>query len=440
MILLIQSLISFVVIFLLLWKKNSHNVLFWGFSFQWLAVNIKVPYAYFLGIAFEDLALYPNFIVQANNYANISIIVMSSVVYLITNKIKYPTISSINWEPYRKFDKIYILYSVFFLLTAPFSYSPSFQQVFVYLILLKFSLLFITLNYNLASNKRLFSPIYLFIIFEVILSFTGYFAAFKTYFYVIFFTLIYHQSKSLRVKDYLKIVSLAALLLYIGILWSAVKMEYRSYISGGENVQANTVGNAEALKKMFELTKNMSKENIEYGLEALIDRISYLDYYSATIENVPLFEAHTNGSRLIDAMLYGLQPRILFPNKMVTDDSKATEKYTGITVNGKESATSISIGYMADGYIDFGNKFFWITPAAIALLFGISYRYLYNKAKSPIWALAITFPFFQLTSNFESDSLKIIPPIIYFTFIAILFLRFVVPIIDKKTNLTKGQN
>lgn len=414
-----------------LWKKNSHNSIFWGLCFQWLAINIKLAYSIVLGTPLVEIVEFPEYISEANAYSNIGLVTLIMGVHLSIKKIKYVPIKSISWVSIKSINNVYIIYSVLIYFLVPFTYKSGFQQILNYLVLIKFSLLFVALNQTL-SNKRKSYLAYFIIAFEILLSFTGYFAEFKNYFFVIIFTLIYHYSSNINLKIILKLSPLLALVLYLGIAWSSIKMDYRSYLSNEDEIKKEEISTLESLTKLKDLMTDFSEREMNEGLKKLIDRISYIDYYSATINNVPTFEAHTNGKLLLDALIFGLQPRILFPNKAVTDDSKVTEKYTGIYVSGKESGTSISLGYMASGYIDFGATFFWATPLIIGLLLGYSYKLLYKFTSNPIWSLAITFPYFQIANFYENDTLKVVPPILYFLFICILFLKYILPFFDRK--------
>jgi hypothetical protein len=186
------------------------------------------------------------------------------------------------------------------------------------------------------------------------------------------------------------------------------------------------IGREESLKYLTNRIKTLDVDQLLLGSKILVDRISYIDFYSATIAYVPESPRDEEiGNKLINAFQFALQPRFLFPNKAITDDSQDLNKYTGLKVSGKESATSIGLTYMADGYIDFGSNFFFITPLIVGLFIGFFYKLLYNLADSSEWSLAITFPFYFLCKSFESPITKVLPPILYFSFVAFIFLRFI---------------
>ena len=68
-------------------------------------------------------------------------------------------------------------------------------------------------------------------------------------------------------------------------------------------------------------------------------------------------------------------PRLLFVDKDVIDDTARTNLYTG-GLAGSSEGTSISLGYVAEAYIDFGTFGMFAALLAIGLLYGAIYRVL----------------------------------------------------------------
>jgi hypothetical protein len=88
-------------------------------------------------------------------------------------------------------------------------------------------------------------------------------------------------------------------------------------------------------------------------VETLVERISYVTFFSLVLERVPEREPHAGGELLVSAMQNAFVPRLLFPDKPVLpSDSYYTRRFAGIAV--AEGATSVSIGYMAEFYADWG--------------------------------------------------------------------------------------
>jgi hypothetical protein len=88
-------------------------------------------------------------------------------------------------------------------------------------------------------------------------------------------------------------------------------------------------------------------------VEALVERISYITFFSRVLEYVPDKEPHADGELLKIAFSNAFVPRVLVPEKPeLPSDSYYTRRFTGIQV--AETGTSISIGYMAEFYADWG--------------------------------------------------------------------------------------
>jgi hypothetical protein len=94
-------------------------------------------------------------------------------------------------------------------------------------------------------------------------------------------------------------------------------------------------------------------QNPEPYVEALVERVSYITFFSRVLEHVPAREPHADGELLRMALSNSLVPRFLVPDKAdLPSDSYYTRRFAGVQV--AEGQTSISIGYMAEFYADWG--------------------------------------------------------------------------------------
>ena len=98
-------------------------------------------------------------------------------------------------------------------------------------------------------------------------------------------------------------------------------------------------------------------------VESLVERLSYITFFSRVLDYVPRQEPHARGELLTMALLNSSVPRFLYPEKPVLpSDSYYTRRFAGIMV--PDEGTSISIGYMAEFYAD------WGTPGMMASVLG----------------------------------------------------------------------
>ena len=92
----------------------------------------------------------------------------------------------------------------------------------------------------------------------------------------------------------------------------------------------------------------------EFVVEGLVSRIWYVVFFSRVLDYVPTVEPFAHGELLEMAVTNAVTPRFLFPDKPpLPSDSYYTRRFAGVDIIDRED-TSISIGYMAEFYSDWG--------------------------------------------------------------------------------------
>jgi hypothetical protein len=284
-----------------------------------------------------------------------------------------------------------------------------FKWVFLTLLILHTSII--------PSNTKY---VLIFIAFEILLSFSGFWASFKDYILVAvgaFFTL----NRRISTKALIVTLFTGLLTFFIFVVWSASKGRYRAYLTGGERTQA--VVQTDQLKNISTLweiiTEDFSAENFSEsfsrGSQSLLYRISYVEYFALALKQVPTFLPHENGQLLIDAIEHVLKPRILFPDKKQIYDSDLTSKYTGISFAGRDEGVSFSLGYVPEAYIDFGPVYMFIPIFFFGLFFGWMYKTLLLKGYNIVWGICYSAPIFQFAWMFPVPGTKLLGwSIVYF--------------------------
>jgi len=419
------SVLTYILLYKILWLKNFHNVFFWALSFQWLAVNVKVIYSVIINEDFVYLHEFTDNIIRAWLYGNITIICVALGIRLSIKKkkfVEFDTLFGSNLN-LTKFADYYIYFSILTLTVLnPKLYPAALIQIVTQLIYIKYVLFFIGFC-NIVKKKQYNSRLFYYLLFEFILSFTGFFSNFKDIFVIIFISLSYVYSKKINVRIILLGSLLVLVFFSVGVIWQVVKGDYRQFLNKGEKTQEVSRGAVESLNYLYDHVAEINDTKFLLGIDALVSRIEYIDYFSACLDYVPLHKSHENGKILLEAFKFGFMPRILFPDKEILDDSKFTAKYTGVQVAGVEQGTSICLGYAANSYIDFGNYFFF-SPLILGFLIGLIYNQLIKNSKSLIMGLAITFPLYFSFFAFGYEFYKIIPPLLYYFFIAMLYLKY----------------
>lgn len=210
---------------------------------------------------------------------------------------------------------------------------------------------------------------------ELILGIGGYFSDFKT---VLFVSMLAIAAVGVRftLARIMVLSGLAALTLMLAVVWTGVKVEYRKFVSEGEQAQVVTVDYMTRMSKLVELVSDLDDRGFARAIDGGLKRMSYVDFFGNVLLQVPRRVPHTEGALWFDAAVRPLMPRAFFPTKSVIDDSARTRQFTGIRVTSAERGASISIGYLGESYIDFG-KYMMMVPVFIyGLLLGGLYRWL----------------------------------------------------------------
>ena len=118
-------------------------------------------------------------------------------------------------------------------------------------------------------------------------------------------------------------------------------------------------------------------------------------------------------------------PRLFFPNKPVLQsDTEITQYYTGIIIPGTSSATSISMGYVADSYIDFGVPYMYVPIFLLGILWGLLYRYFIKSAGSAhLIGYALTVIVLFNAMFFETGIVKLLGSVLTSYLVAFVLLK-----------------
>jgi hypothetical protein len=397
------------------WRVNESKHLLVNLLLYWLVVSILIPYSELANKPLNDLTRYGKSELHSASWLGLFALTFYLIgIHIVTKKIKSVQQESL-YDILRRYDsrRIILLYIVVSLLSALFNSSiihvPG-GQLLLAISYLKWVLLTLLIVQTLVveANRNLFI---LLVIVEVLLSFSGFWAAFKDYVvvalggYLIF-------SPRLSVKNYLLLLLVLVFSLTISVVWTFSKGEYRKFLTGGERSQiivqqdqfVNIAKFLEIVKKDF--SPENFKQSFSEGVENLIFRVSYVEFLAMTINQVPTFLPHENGRLLQNAVEHIIKPRILFPNKKPIYDSELTSKYTGRKFAGAEEGTSFSLGTVAESYVDFGPIYMFIPIFVFGLWVGWMYKFFIVNGYNIIWGLCYSAPIFQFAWSFPVPTSK----------------------------------
>ena len=244
------------------------------------------------------------------------------------------------------------------------------------------------------------------------LSIGGFFSSFKE---VFFYSLIGLAASNVRSKARVVLPGalLAIVLLFLGIVWTAIKPEYRAFVNGGTGQQVVLVNYSARLAEIGHLVSGLDAPGLAAGTDGLIRRTMYFNFFGVVLDRVPNILPYEDGQLWGDAVLRCFMPRLLFPGKSAVNDSTLTNRYTGLRVAGAEQGTSISMGYMAEAYIDFGPILMFVPIAMLGLFVGYFYRRLIVRPGAEAVLGAALAPFALMpASNLETSVLKLVPALV----------------------------
>lgn len=330
------------------------------------------------------------------------------------------------WNPMSLFYLYLATFVLSFVLTAIATISIAIAQPVQALGSVKFVAMFMLFGAVLATGNGV-KLLLLVVLIEVVTGFTGLFSGFKTVFIVLLLA-------ALSIRIPLRLASIAggiatvAILIGLGLFWTAVKTEYRDVASGytGDQVISASAGDRAAVL----LGRAIRPGEIDWGLAAdqLLRRIAYIDFFGASItitETAPEPEVF---GRWRDALEHVAKPRILFPGKAALNDTEVFLRYVRPGVDDINSGTSISIGFLPENFIDFGFPGMLLPVAALGLLLGGVMRYFMTRPVAWLTrescAVALIL---ALAAGMEVSLAKFLGSTIMIFVALALFLKFVYP-------------
>ena len=419
--------------------KGNTNVLFWGLMLQWLAVSVQVTYCSIIGMPLNELfknSIFPAQLMEYTDYLSIFGIYSYTLgIYVSVKKLKI-TVPEKVWDIYdpRKIFQVYIVVSIIISATqAVIWLYPNLVQYFFFFFYIKwgfFLVMFISV-FKRAPDLKIF--LLAIILIEFVLGLASFFAS--NFVNIVLFSLIAFVSMNKKISYWQGVIFtlLGVMLFHMAVLWTASKTSYRSYLNQGQAVQSVTVSKEDARKKLLELIVKVDANTYNKAIEEVVNRVGYIQFFAAAVRFVPARVPYEGGRIYLGAVSHFLVPRIINPDKEVLDDSKHTNKYTGLGLSGKAQGTSFSLGSFADAYIDMGPFFMFIPLFIFGFVIGQFFKFLYRP---DLWGIILTGPMFLLVNVYGSDTVKALGfVLIYFLVITILkryLMNFIDPIMRTK--------
>jgi hypothetical protein len=416
----------------LLWRPGEPQILLFLFGLQWLQPTVMVFYANLRDLSLvEFLPNYPG-MEFATTLVLLGLFFLAIGIRLGSGRQQALQIArfhdAIQRTPPTRWLQLHVIMFVVSTVALLLAQAvPGLSQPLVALADFKWATFLI---FTIATFARRDGPRTLWLaVFcvELVMSLGGFFSSFK---FVFLYTLIAMTAIGLRLsaKQVAGGAITAAIMLTAALYWTAIKNDYRRFVNGDTHQQVVEVGRGEAILKIAELVGEVTSDELLKAADTFAFRLAEIDVFSEVTVYVPSVLPHEGGTLWLDAISRPFMPRILFPDKTVIDESELTNRYTGKKYVGMEQGTQVSMGYIADSYIDFGEFGMMGMILLFGYLVGMTYRWIANHAAGSgiLGAGLASATFIQLTSV-GSSSAKLVGGIVVYLVVAGLVLNFIVP-------------
>jgi len=301
-------------------------------------------------------------------------------------------------------QKTFIAYVIaFFSMNAlgalAFAFS-GLSQIIISLVNVKW-FFFMLFGFQVIIKRKMVKEFVIFVAVEFVLGFFSFFSDFKTVFFFLACLLVTFLVK-VSLKQLVLAVVAIIFVAFMGITWTAIKGEYRTFLNQGSKTQTVQVSQGEAFDKLVELTE---QEKDTSASISFFDRLQYTWHLAKAMDHVPSVVPYQDGANWWESITFALTPRYFNPDKPKYEASKKATKYTGIGYLGARSGVSFSLGYFADGYVDFGYFGMFIPLFLLGLLYGITYYYFLRRSSTNlIFNYAVVGALFMEFTALEMDS------------------------------------
>jgi hypothetical protein len=266
---------------------------------------------------------------------------------------------------------------------------------------------------------------------EVLVGFSGILSDFREVFIILAISALAARIKWTGTMT-IAAIGWLGILIMLALFWTSVKADFRQFATGSDESQNLRTGLSERMGYLG--SRALSVGRTDWGSTAyfLLVRLAYVDIFGAviTVQDVSP-DAGSFGRQWSDAFSHVAKPRFLFPDKAALSDTEVYMRLAHGSVSEEmRLGTSISVGYMAENFADFGFPGMLLGMAALGLGMGMICR-AFMVCRLP-WALregiVISYMFTIGRDGVEISLPKIIGGSIMFLLVYALLVRFVFPV------------
>ena len=441
----VASILSLPCFVALLWRRGEPAVLFFTVAIQWLEVTLKVFHANATGISVEalNLTMFPD-VIEAKRAIGLGLIGL--LVMAFGMRLGMRGMGVLESQRLRQdaagfsLNRLWIAYLISVALSIWLSMMSQkiyyLKQVFLTLANFRWVIFFI-LAYTVMYKRQKGIYLVLATLYEILAGFTGYFSKF-TYVLFVLFLAITGIGYRPTYKNTIKLVLIIGMGVFLASCWLAIRDEYRNFLNLGTKQQIILVSLKERFEKLGELFTATRGEDLRRGFNLLLARIAYVDMFGHVLKYVPEFVPHQRGLLWNHAIQHVIAPRLFFPEKpSLPSDSEMTMKFTGLRMASGEEGTSISMGYMAESYIDFGIPGMFVPVLLLGFLWGFIFRFLVLNVQPRIFGYALSVVVLIDTLGFGSNNVKLLGGVLTGLIVMAVASKFIVPLIYRSLTLSR---
>ncbi|CAA2141118.1 hypothetical protein HYPP_02279 [Hyphomicrobium sp. ghe19] len=415
----------------LLWRPGEPPILLFTFAYPWIQASVSIFHSNWLGITVADYAPFSGDMQTAILLSLFGILILAIGMRLGAGSSHSQDARNARAlalsQAIEKWFWLYAVSAAVSFAALAFAWTvPALSQPMLALAGLKWAFFFMLAYASFVRRARARFLFAIAFLGELALGVGGYFSDFKSVFFITIFA-GFASGVRFTMRSLIMVSVLCAILLGFGIVWTAVKGQYRSFISGGEATQIVTVDYMTRMQKLSELVLGLDAQTLDESTEKLFRRVTYVEYFASVLNYVPSRVPHENGAILWDAVSRPFMPRMFFPDKAAIDDTARTNLYTGGLV-GNSEATSISLGYVAECYIDFGQFGMMIALLIIGLIYGALYRWFLRwKASPSLLGMAVATAVILPVGPLENSFTKVFGSLIIALLVAAALVTLIIP-------------
>ncbi len=415
------------VFFGLLWRVGEPPVLLFAMGYQWLQVFVPVLNANFAGIDMNQEAAVPNLTYAAYlGFAGLLFLALGMRLglgrrALDPHRLAFREVETLTVN--RLIAAYVIAQAVAILVNVAGGMSPGLRQPLLGLGLFRWTVVFVIFWAGFRDHRFRMLAIVLFCL-EVGLGLLSYFSAFKSVMFVAIVVALGTTSNPRRLLRP-QVLFLAVLVLAFGVFWQSVKVDYREFLRQGSFSQRVVVPVGERVEFLLGRLTSLSVDDLKGGFQTGVERTGYLEYFARATTVVPDRIPYQEGRLWGEAITHIFTPRLFFPEKRAIDDSERVKEFSGVWVAGSMEGTSVSLGYVAESYIDFGPVFMFLPVFALGVFWGRTFRLLSTTGRHRLLAFGFATSFILMNGIlFESSNVKIVGGAVTALAVGWVVLRF----------------